>query len=237
MKTFALSMIFSLAVIVCEQQTLFAPHYSTWNGVRHNVVGKAPSEKGASQMRQPLQNQVAATAASAFSRSQVLFGTNEGHGFNRDLWYELVNDGYTEDEAFDLMQMGMDPQGGPDIVLTGFDRGLWFELVDAGYTEDEAFDLMQMATDPKDGSDKELSGFNRDLWFELVDSGYTEDKAFDLIEMAMDIAVNGFSRLLWFEFVDSGYTEDEAFDLIDMAMDQDGWLVGGGYKLSDARQF
>ena len=29
MKTIALSMIFSLAVIVCEQQTLFAPHYPT----------------------------------------------------------------------------------------------------------------------------------------------------------------------------------------------------------------
>jgi hypothetical protein len=36
---------------------------------------------------------------------------------------------------------------------------------------------------------------------------------------------------LWFELVDAGYTEDEAFDLIEMAMDEDGWLVGGGYKL------
>ena len=32
MKTIALSMIFSLAVIVCEQQTLFAPHYTTYGG-------------------------------------------------------------------------------------------------------------------------------------------------------------------------------------------------------------
>ena len=30
MKTIALSMIFSLAVIVCEQQTLFAPHFVTF---------------------------------------------------------------------------------------------------------------------------------------------------------------------------------------------------------------
>jgi hypothetical protein len=32
MKTIALSMIFSLAVIVCEQQTLFAPHYTDFGG-------------------------------------------------------------------------------------------------------------------------------------------------------------------------------------------------------------
>ena len=32
MKTIALSMIFSLAVIVCEQQTLFAPHYTDLYG-------------------------------------------------------------------------------------------------------------------------------------------------------------------------------------------------------------
>ena len=34
MKTIALSMIFSLAVIVCEQQTLFAPHIVTFDGLR-----------------------------------------------------------------------------------------------------------------------------------------------------------------------------------------------------------
>ena len=34
MKTIALSMIFSLAVIVCEQQTLFAPHFVTFDGLR-----------------------------------------------------------------------------------------------------------------------------------------------------------------------------------------------------------
>jgi hypothetical protein len=33
MKTIALSMIFSLAVIVCEQQTLFAPHFTTFDGL------------------------------------------------------------------------------------------------------------------------------------------------------------------------------------------------------------
>jgi hypothetical protein len=32
MKTIALSMIFSLAFIVCEQQTLFAPHYTDFGG-------------------------------------------------------------------------------------------------------------------------------------------------------------------------------------------------------------
>jgi hypothetical protein len=32
MKTITLSMIFSLAVIVCEGQTLFAPHYTTYGG-------------------------------------------------------------------------------------------------------------------------------------------------------------------------------------------------------------
>jgi hypothetical protein len=32
MKTIALSMIFSLVVIVCEQQTLFAPHYTDFGG-------------------------------------------------------------------------------------------------------------------------------------------------------------------------------------------------------------
>jgi hypothetical protein len=31
MKTIALSMIFSLAVIVCEQQTLFAPHFISFD--------------------------------------------------------------------------------------------------------------------------------------------------------------------------------------------------------------
>jgi hypothetical protein len=34
MKTIALSMIFSLAVIVCEQQTLFAPHFVTFDGFK-----------------------------------------------------------------------------------------------------------------------------------------------------------------------------------------------------------
>jgi hypothetical protein len=34
MKTIALSMIFSLAVIVCEQQTLFAPHFVTFDNLR-----------------------------------------------------------------------------------------------------------------------------------------------------------------------------------------------------------
>ena len=33
MKTIALSMILSLAVIVCEQQTLFAPHFVTFDGL------------------------------------------------------------------------------------------------------------------------------------------------------------------------------------------------------------
>ncbi len=33
MKRFITAMIFSLAVIVCEQQTLFAPHYTTYGGV------------------------------------------------------------------------------------------------------------------------------------------------------------------------------------------------------------
>lgn len=34
---------------------------------------------------------------------------------------------------------------------------------------------------------------------------------------------------LWFELLDAGYSEDEAFEML---MDEDGWLVGGGYKLS-----
>jgi hypothetical protein len=34
MKTIALSMIFSLVVIVCEEQTLFAPHIVTFDGLR-----------------------------------------------------------------------------------------------------------------------------------------------------------------------------------------------------------
>jgi hypothetical protein len=34
MKTIALSMILSLAVIVCEQQTLFAPHIVTFDGLK-----------------------------------------------------------------------------------------------------------------------------------------------------------------------------------------------------------
>ena len=34
MKTIALSMILSLAVIVCEQQTLFAPHFVTFDNLR-----------------------------------------------------------------------------------------------------------------------------------------------------------------------------------------------------------
>jgi predicted outer membrane lipoprotein len=222
MKTFALSMICSLAVVVCEQQTLFAPHYSDWHGSRHNVVGKAPSENVSNQIRQTSQKNVAATAGSHFRMSEVLLEANDGNGFNRELWFELVNDGYTEDEAFDLIQMKRDPQEGPYIVLKGFNRGLWFELVDDGCTADEAFFLIQMTTDPDDGADIGLNAFTHELWFELVDDGYTEDKAFDLIDMATDIAVNGFSRILWFEFVDSGYTEDEAFDLIDMAMAQNG---------------
>jgi hypothetical protein len=44
MKTIALSMIFSLAVIVCEQQTLFAPHYSDWNGAKRTAVSKSSSQ-------------------------------------------------------------------------------------------------------------------------------------------------------------------------------------------------
>jgi hypothetical protein len=34
---------------------------------------------------------------------------------------------------------------------------------------------------------------------------------------------------VWTALVDAGYTEDEAFE---MMMDEDGWLVGGGYKFS-----
>jgi len=34
MKPIALSMLFSLAVIVCEQQTLFAPHITTFEGLK-----------------------------------------------------------------------------------------------------------------------------------------------------------------------------------------------------------
>ena len=37
---------------------------------------------------------------------------------------------------------------------------------------------------------------------------------------------------LWFELVDAGYTEDEAFEMIEMVMGEDGWIAGGGYKLS-----
>jgi hypothetical protein len=43
MKTIALSMLFSLAVIVCEQQTLFAPHYTDWAGKR-TAVSKSSSQ-------------------------------------------------------------------------------------------------------------------------------------------------------------------------------------------------
>ena len=42
MKTFALSMIFSIAVILCEQQTLFAPHYTDFGGKR-TAVSKVQS--------------------------------------------------------------------------------------------------------------------------------------------------------------------------------------------------
>ena len=42
MKMFALSMIFSLAVILCEQQTLFAPHYTDFGGKR-TAVSKVQS--------------------------------------------------------------------------------------------------------------------------------------------------------------------------------------------------
>ena len=38
---------------------------------------------------------------------------------------------------------------------------------------------------------------------------------------------------LWLEVVDAGLTEHEAFEIIRMLSDEDGWLVGGGYKLSD----
>jgi predicted RNase H-like HicB family nuclease len=50
-----------------------------------------------------------------------------------------VEDGYTEDKAFDLIDMAL------DIGVNGFSRILWYEFVDAGYTEDEAFDLIDMA--------------------------------------------------------------------------------------------
>jgi len=59
--------------------------------------------------------------------------------FHRDLWFELVEDGYTEDKAFDLIDMAL------DIGVNGFSRILWYEFVEAGYTEDEAFDLIDMA--------------------------------------------------------------------------------------------
>jgi len=47
-----------------------------------------------------------------------------------DLWFELLDCGFTEDEAFDLIEMD-----------------LWFELLDCGFTEDEAFDLIEMVLD------------------------------------------------------------------------------------------
>jgi hypothetical protein len=42
MKTIALSMIFSLAVIVCEQQTLFAPHFITFAKAPHPTNSLVP---------------------------------------------------------------------------------------------------------------------------------------------------------------------------------------------------
>ena len=81
MKTFALSMLFSLAVILVEQQTLFAPHYSDWNGGKLTAVTKVQS------------------AALPWHRG--IPAPDEA----MDLWFELVDAGFAEDEAFDLVEM------------------------------------------------------------------------------------------------------------------------------------
>jgi hypothetical protein len=94
MKTIALSMIFSLAVIVCEQQTLFAPHYSDWNGAKRTAVSKSSSQNslvpvaGVDRLV-PLagtgDSLIAIIAIAAAQRSEYFYGTlsrlySDGHG-------------------------------------------------------------------------------------------------------------------------------------------------------------
>ena len=139
MKTFALSMIFSLIVILCEQQTLFAPHYSDFGG-KKTAVSKVQSAALPWHRGIPAPNESMLNTAEGGLSDTV-------DGLIAIIALAATETGIIDPHYYPKLDTGpIDPadypklggQEGEDIV------DLWFELVDAGYTEDEAFDLIEM---------------------------------------------------------------------------------------------
>jgi hypothetical protein len=171
MKTVALSMIFSLVVILCEQQTLFAPHYTDFGGKRI-AVSKAPSAALPWHRGMPAPNEsmlntaddglsdtvdgLIAIIALAATETGIIspyfypkldtgpidpadypnLGGQEGEAVIHPDYYPKLDTGPID--PADYPNLG--GQEGEDLV------DLWFELVDAGYTEDEAFEMIEPVT-------------------------------------------------------------------------------------------
>jgi len=161
MKTFALSLIFSLVVILCEQQTLFAPHYTDFGGKRI-AVSKAPSAALPWHRGIPAPNEstlnnapddahylsdtvdgLIAIIALAATETGIIdlhyypkLGGQEGEAVIHPDYYPKLDTGPID--PADYPNLG--GQEGEDLV------DLWFELVDAGYTEDEAFEMIEPVT-------------------------------------------------------------------------------------------
>ncbi|MCH2202241.1 MAG: hypothetical protein MK102_09735 [Fuerstiella sp.] len=167
MKTFALSLIFSLVVILCEQQTLFAPHYTDFGG-RRIAVSKAPSAALPWHRGIPAPNESMLNTANDGLSDTVdgliaiiaLVGTETG--IIDPYYHPKLDTGPIDPAAYRKLDTGpIDPAAyrkldtGPidpiDYRSLGGQEGeelvdLWFELVDAGYTEDEAFEMIESVT-------------------------------------------------------------------------------------------
>ena len=87
-----------------------------------------------------------------------------------DLWFELVDAGYTEDEGFDLVE----------LVMEGtFEDGICSTMGASGLT---SYEGKLPIAEPLPES---LHHTFVDYINELVEAGYTEDEAFEMIELTI----------------------------------------------------
>ena len=95
-----------MAIILCEQQTLFAPHYTNFDKV---VAVSTDTEGGSTDLHLP-DTVDGLIAIIAIAATEVgIMDPNDCPSIV-DLWFELVDAGYTEDEAFDLVELVMGEQ-------------------------------------------------------------------------------------------------------------------------------
>ena len=171
MKRLFAVIFFSVAVIMCEQQTLFAPHYTDFGGMRYRDsagVVRPKSKVAAVEMNSGRAN----ADFSEKNQSKPWFSTD---GLMALITGVASDMGLTD--PTDCPNMG-GQEGAPIVKSTDQSnfRGciptdpcmmnadlaldLFFELVDAGFTEEEAIELVEMVleSDLRTARPQPLSG-------------------------------------------------------------------------------